>query len=64
MREYLARSRPISIDFLSSINSLRTDSKFFLVEYSCASCGTLLSTDILRDDELDRIQPEIAMPRT
>jgi N-methylhydantoinase B len=61
IREYTTRSRPIPVDFLSSVNSLCFDPSSSLIEYSCPSCGTLLSVDILLKDEVELVRPEFLL---
>ena len=61
IREYLSRSRPVPIDFLSPVNRLCSDSLSFLVEYSCPFCGILLSVDVLLKDEVEKIRPEFLL---
>ena len=61
IREYTARSRPIFVDFLSSVNSLCSDPRSSLIEYSCPSCRTLLSVDIVLKDEMEIVRPEFVL---
>jgi acetone carboxylase gamma subunit len=61
LREYMSRSQPIPIDFLSPVNKFCADPIFSMIEYSCPDCGTLLSVDIVKKDELDAVRPELLL---
>ena len=61
MREYMARSQPIPISFLSPVNDFCADPSFSMIEYSCTDCGTLLSVDIVKKDELETVRPELQL---
>jgi N-methylhydantoinase B len=61
MREYMARSQPIPINFLSPVNDFCADPSFSMIEYSCTDCGTLLSVDIVRKEELETVRPELLL---
>jgi hypothetical protein len=61
IREYAARSHPVPVDFLSSVNSLCSTSRPSLIEYYCPSCRTLLSVDIVLKDELEMVRPEFLL---
>jgi len=58
IREYTARSHPIPIDFLTSVNSLCSETSSSLIEYYCPSCGTLISVDVVLKNEEEIIRPE------
>ena len=61
LREYMARSQPIPINFLSPVNDFCADPIFSIIEYSCTDCGTLLSVDIVKKDELETVRPELLL---
>jgi N-methylhydantoinase B len=61
MREYMSRSQPIPINFLSPVNDFCADPSFSMIEYSCTDCGTLLSVDIVRKEEQDTVRPELLL---
>ena len=61
LREYMSRSQPIPIDFLSPVNKFCADPTFSMIEYSCPDCGTLLSVDIVRQEELETVRPEFLL---
>jgi N-methylhydantoinase B len=61
LREYLARSQPLTPDFLSPVNKFRADPGFAMVEYSCPHCGTLLSVDIVMPEELETNRTEFLL---
>jgi N-methylhydantoinase B len=61
LREYMSRSQPIPIDFLSPVNRFCADPTFSMIEYSCPDCGTLLSVDIVRKEELETVRPEFLL---
>jgi N-methylhydantoinase B/oxoprolinase/acetone carboxylase alpha subunit len=61
LREYMSRSQPIPIDFLSPVNQFCADPVFSMIEYSCPDCGTLLSVDIVRQEELETVRPEFLL---
>jgi len=58
LREYLSRSKPLSLEKFSRVNRLCPDLAAFLVEYYCRSCGALLSTDIVLKEEAQVVRPE------
>ena len=58
LREHTKRSQSSDWNSLSSVYSLRENSPFFLVEYSCPSCGALLSIDIMQKDEAGTTRAE------
>jgi hypothetical protein len=57
----MARSQPIPISFLSPVNDFCADPSFSMIEYSCTDCGTLLSVDIVRKEELETVRPELLL---
>jgi len=61
LREYMSRSQPIPVGFLSPVNKFCADPIFSLIEYSCPDCGTLLSVDIVRKEELETVRPEFLL---
>jgi hypothetical protein len=61
LREYLARSQPVPIDFLSPVNKFCADPIFSMIEYSCPNCGILLSVDIVMPEELETVRPEMLL---
>jgi N-methylhydantoinase B len=61
MREYMSRSQPVPINFLSPVNDFCADPSFSMIEYSCTDCGTLLSVDIVRKEELETVRPELLL---
>ncbi len=61
MREYMSRSQPIPISFLSPVNDFCADPIFSMIEYSCTDCGTLLSVDIVRKEEQETVRPELLL---
>jgi N-methylhydantoinase B/oxoprolinase/acetone carboxylase alpha subunit len=61
LREYTSRSQPLPIDFLSPVNSYRADPFFSMIEYSCPKCGTLVSVDIVKAEELDTTRPDFLL---
>ncbi len=58
IREHMARSRPIPVDFLSPVNSLCPKEYSSLIEYYCPSCRTLLSVDVVLKEEERMVRPE------
>ncbi len=57
IREYLMKSKPISIGCFSKVNRLCPEPAAFLIEYYCPSCCTLLSTDIVLEEEAQTSWP-------
>jgi N-methylhydantoinase B len=61
IREYLARSKPVSIESYSAINRYCPGAAASLIEYYCPSCSILLSTDIVLKEEEQKVWPEFSL---
>jgi len=61
IREYLAISKPFTLDAFSSANRVCTEPAAFLFEYYCPSCYSLLSTDVVLKKDIRTLWPEFKL---